>query len=122
LPRAGGARDILPRALADAGAEVVDAPIYRAVRAKALPPSVLEALRQGAIDAVTFTSASTAEHFCALLGEDGRSALERTRVASIGPVTSKRLRDLGVSVAIEARRYDAAGLAEALVDSLGGGR
>jgi uroporphyrinogen III methyltransferase / synthase len=122
LPRAGGGRDVLPRELAAAGADVVDAPMYRSVRAASLPPAALEMLRRGAIDAVTFTSGSTAENFWALLDDDARRAFAGVAAASIGPVTSATLRRLGISVAVEARRADAEGLVEALVDSLGGGR
>ena len=122
LPRAAGAREVLPRALAAAGAEVVDVPLYRSEPAAALPERVLEMLGQGSIDAVTFTSGSTAEGFLALLDEPGRARLANVVIASIGPVTSEALRRSGVSVTVEAARADVDGLVEALVDSLGGRR
>lgn len=122
LPRAERARDVLPRSLRAAGAEVVEVPTYRSVRPRGLPGDVLAALAEGTVDAVTFTSSSTADGFLALLDADGRAALRRTRLVSIGPVTSETLRGHGFPPAIEARRFDVEGLAEALVDSLGGGR
>jgi len=36
------------------------------------------------------------------------------KVASIGPVTSKTARDLGLNVDIEARRHDVPGLVDAI--------
>ncbi len=39
---------------------------------------------------------------------------EDMQVASIGPVTSKTARDLGLKVDIEARRHDVPGLVEAI--------
>ena len=64
---------------------------------------------------MTFTSSSTARHFVALLGADGLAArLRAVRLASIGPVTSATLRELGLPVAVEASVYSAAGLAAAI--------
>jgi len=61
---------------------------------------------------VTFTSASTAENCKAL----DLPNITTTRYASIGPVTSKAMRDLGMSVDVEARSHDIPGLIRSLVD------
>ena len=53
-------------------------------------------------DLVTFTSSSTAEHFFAL----GLPWPEGCAVASIGPVTSTTLRDLGHRPDAEAVEHD----------------
>jgi len=73
-----------------------------------------------AADYVTFTSSSTARHFVTLMGDGDLSArLADVRLASIGPVTSATLRELGLSVAVEATVYSAAGLAAALASDAG---
>src|SRR5262249_36475119 len=59
LPRAEEAREILPGALRSRGARVDVVTVYRTV-AQPLPDEVLEMLRAGAIDLVTFASASAA--------------------------------------------------------------
>jgi uroporphyrinogen III methyltransferase/synthase len=66
--------------------------------------------RQEGADLVTFTSSSTAENFIAL-----KLPLPAgLKTASIGPVTSKTMRELGLTVDIEAKQYDIPGLVSAI--------
>ena len=61
-------------------------------------------------DLVTFTSSSTVENFMAL-----KLPLPPTlKTASIGPVTSKTMRELGLQVDIEAKQHDIPGLIKAI--------
>ena len=116
LPRAEGARDVLPTSLARAGAEVVDVATYRAKRAGALPERVRDLLEQGSIDAITFTSSSTVRHFHALLGDRATRKTGGATIACIGPITAETARALGWRVDVQAREYTTEGLAEALID------
>ena len=75
---------------------------------------LLPKMTRGEIDAVTFTSSSTVTHLCDALGEGAAELFTRTRVASIGPVTSETARGRGLRVDIEAREYTVPGLLEAL--------
>jgi uroporphyrinogen III methyltransferase/synthase len=103
------ARDVLPDALRERGAEVDVIALYETVR-EAPAPEALEAAR-GA-DYVTFTSASTVRNLAEALGgglPDG------ARAVSIGPITSEAAREAGFEVAVEAKRHDLDGLLEALV-------
>jgi uroporphyrinogen III methyltransferase/synthase len=112
LPRAREARSVLPDELRRRGAMVDVVAVYDTVPAAALacPVAAIEAA-----DYVTFTSGSTARHFAALLGADGLAArLSAVRLASIGPVTSAALGELGLPVTVEAAVYSAAGLAAAI--------
>ncbi len=120
LPRAEGARDLLPKILAEAGAEVVDLPTYRAVRPSALTPEAARALAGGLLDAITFTSSSTVRHFVELAGPGAAARIGKAVVASIGPITSVTARSLGLRVDVEAREFTTDGLAAALVDYFGG--
>ena len=52
-------------------------------------------------------------------GGDLAARLAGVRLASIGPVTSATLRELGLPVAVEAAVYSAAGLAAALAADAG---
>lgn len=115
LARAAVARDVIPDALRSVGAavDVVDA--YRNVLPKAAPEQLRGAVRSG-IDAVTFTSSSSATH----LAEAARAAsvlwpIARVPAVSIGPVTSKTLRDLGWPPTAEADPSDIPGLIAAVV-------
>jgi uroporphyrinogen III methyltransferase / synthase len=119
LPRARVARDALPRILRDAGGvcEVVEA--YETC---APDPSRIDDLRarleEGTIDALTVTSSSTVEHLVRALGNDAARLLAKTRVVSIGPITTETAKKLGVAVARTADEYCLAGLIQALVAEL----
>jgi uroporphyrinogen III methyltransferase/synthase len=118
LPTARDSRDVLPETLRARGADVDVLPIYDTVAADDLAQP---AERVEAADYITFTSASTAKRLAGLLEAEpavaGRSLAERlagARLCSIGPITSRALRDLGLTVAVEAREYTAAGLVAAI--------
>lgn len=118
LPRAEKAREILPDTLREFGITVDVVPVYRTVPASP-DPSLVERLRGGGVDVVTFTSPSTVEHFMSWLraaGLDPESVMSTLRAASIGPVTSKALRSAGF-VAIEAADSTMPGLVAAIVAS-----
>ncbi len=112
LPRAREARSLLPDALRERGAEADVVTLYDTVPAAALPCPVADV---EAADYITFTSSSTARAFASLLGAgDLAGRLAATRLVSIGPVTSATLRELGLTVSVEAGVYTAAGLLEAV--------
>ncbi|MEM8738754.1 MAG: uroporphyrinogen-III C-methyltransferase [Planctomycetota bacterium] len=118
LLRADIARPRLPEVLREAGAEVDDLTVYRTRRPAALSEDVLEAIR-GGVDWVTFTSSSTVRNLMELLGEE-RRRLEGVRVASIGPVTSATVRELGLTVAVEAETAGVESLLAAVVGAVRG--
>ena len=104
LIRAAEARDTLPQALTTAGARVTTVDAYR----NQIPPDSISALQHIFVhpdtcpDAITFTSASTARNLFILLEAAGLTLPETVIRASIGPITSQALCDLGHSPHIEA--------------------
>jgi len=119
LARAAVARDVIPDALREAGAEVDVVDAYRNVLPESAPEQLRRALADG-IDAVTFTSSSSVTH----LAEAARLArvawpFEGVAAVSIGPITSQTLRDLGWEPAVEASPSDVSGLIEAAVRVFG---
>ena len=109
VARAAEARDILPDALRDRGADVHVVALYDTV-AEPLSDEVREAL--GRATHVTFTSASTVRWFTEAYGGVPAGA----RIVSIGPVTSAAAREVGLQVHVEAQRHDLQGLVEALLE------
>jgi uroporphyrinogen-III synthase len=116
LPQAADARPVLASGLRAAGVtvDVVEAyrketPAEAAVRSAALFPAGQP------IGWVTFTSPSIAAAFAALFGGDWPAQRASVRAASIGPVTSNALRQLGVEPAAEAARAGDAELVAALL-------
>jgi len=92
------------------GATVIEIPTYRWALPENTRPMValMDALEHGKIDAVAFTSASQAYNLFSLADSLGRKEalkanINKTLVASIGPVCSKALRALGVIVMLEPR-------------------
>jgi uroporphyrinogen-III synthase len=110
VPSSDRASDDFARALAEAGAEVARPIAYRTLAGPADAP-VLETLRRGEADAVTFASPSA---FAGVARQLGARALARFALAAIGPTTAQAIRDAGLTVAVEARESTAAGLAEAI--------
>ncbi|HET8862783.1 MAG TPA: uroporphyrinogen-III C-methyltransferase [Solirubrobacterales bacterium] len=109
VARAAEARDVLPDALRERGAEVDVVALYETVREEPDPESV-EAAR--AADYVTFTSSSTVRNLTEALGDRFPS---EARIVSIGPITSEAAREAGLKVAVEAKRHDIDGLIAALI-------
>jgi uroporphyrinogen-III synthase len=114
LVRAAVARDVVPDALASAGAAVTVVDAYRTV----VPADAVERARAffGAKplpDAVVFTSGSTVTHLLDVLREAGLVFSRDVACVSIGPVTSAALRDAGLSVAAEAETASLDGLVAA---------
>jgi uroporphyrinogen III methyltransferase / synthase len=113
VARAAEARDVLPDALAERGAEVDVVPLYETV-AESLSDEQLKAVASA--DYVTFTSSSTVRFLFEAI--DGRVQL-RARLVSIGPVTTDALRERGFDPDVEAKRHDIDGLVEALLADAG---
>ena len=129
LARARVARDVIPRALSKFGAHVEVAEAYETVIPQSSRTRLCAILNdpKRRPDVITFTSSSTARNFMALLGTSrgrGRprymAVLEDIHFASIGPVTSSTLRELGLPVDIEAKEYTIPGLIEAIARALSG--
>lgn len=102
FPRADKAREIIPCELRRMGAHV-DSPVaYRNIFPERLPPEALFLLEKRSVDCITFTSSSTVQNLAAMLGEDMLvDLLKGVTVASIGPITSKSCRELGLKVDVE---------------------
>lgn len=115
LVRAEEARDLLPDSLTAAGAHVTIAPAYRNLT----PPDAIPALQRlftspQPPDTITFTSSSTARHLIALLEAADLQLPPGTTLASIGPITSATLRELGYPPTLEAVEPTIPSLADAI--------
>jgi uroporphyrinogen-III synthase len=112
LARASVARDVIPEQLRRCGADIHVVEAYRTV----IPADSIEQVRalfgegQPLPDAVTFTSSSTVNNFFALLAAANIELPRGLRAVSIGPVTSKTLRQHQWEPAREAAKYDIPGV------------
>jgi uroporphyrinogen-III synthase len=99
----------LDEALRKAGAEIIEIPTYRWSLPEDTAPLValMDALDAGGVDAVLVTNAAQVYNLFELAERLGRAArlrdgLNRTLIASVGPVSSEALHKLGVKVGVEA--------------------
>jgi uroporphyrinogen-III synthase len=123
LARAKVARDVIPRELRKLGAQIDVVEAYETV----VPQSSRIKLRtllsnpKRRPDVVTFTSSSTVRNFIELLpGKTPATQarlLQGIRFASIGPVTSATLREVGLPVDIAAAEYSIPGLIRAIAEA-----
>jgi uroporphyrinogen-III synthase len=88
---------VLAKGLREGGGTVDDVTVYRTLAAEVDSDALREQLRDRKLDAITFTSPSTVEHFVALLDEESRKAAADCTVAAIGPVTADALRRVGLA-------------------------
>ena len=102
------ARNVLSTELAKMGAIVDEAIAYRTV--PETDAAGIARFRTEGADLITFASSSAVENFAALKLPLPSGLL----TASIGPVTSQTMRELGLRVDIEAKRHDIPGLAAAI--------
>ena len=104
----------MPERLIAAGAAVDQIVAYSTTEVTQADAEVVAALAAGRIDWVTVTSSAIARSLAALFGD----ALRQSKLASISPITSGVLRELGYQPAAEATEYTMSGLVEAIVKAV----
>jgi uroporphyrinogen-III synthase len=109
VQRYGTANRELDAALEARGAAVTEIPTYRWALPQDTAPlaELIGRLERGEMDAVLFTNAEQTRNLFSIGNQLGKSAelrnaLNRTLVASIGPVASAALREAGVRIGLEA--------------------
>jgi uroporphyrinogen III methyltransferase/synthase len=117
LARAKGARDVLPQGLRKMGAEIDVVDVYRTVKPRGGAKRLRQLLTDGGIDAITFTSSSTVNHFAELLKkEELKKLLDGIAVACIGPITARTAKGWGMRVRIRPKEYTIPALTLAIAD------
>ncbi len=115
LPRAEEARPVIPVELGKMGAHVNEVAIYRTTLDASSTEKVADALSQGDVDMVTFTSSSTVRNFVAMIPNGDLSLMDKVTVACIGPVTEETARELGLTPHLVAETYTIDGLVETII-------
>jgi uroporphyrinogen III methyltransferase/synthase len=119
LARSPEARNFLSQALKREGAAVTEVAPYEAKPERGSAKLIGAALRAGDVSAVTFTSSQIAQNFVRMAGSNGlRRRLKKTKIFSIGPITTRTIKSLGLSCSGEAKVYTIPGLVDAVVKGL----
>ncbi len=114
FPRAANAAQYLPETLEAAGASVTQADTYQTVIPQASIAALAALFRNAPPDAITFTSASTAQNLAALLDAAHLTIPAGTALASIGPITTRAMQYLNLEPTLEAEESTIPALVEAL--------
>ena len=113
MARANRGREVLGESLQAAGADVEQIVVYESHDVAVAEPDIVTAMDVGRLDWTTVTSSAIARSLVNLFGP----RLRKTRLASISPVTSATLRELGYEPAVEAKAYTIDGLVEAMCEA-----
>ena len=113
LARADIARSDLARLLNQKGASIDQVDAYCTVEDSGATEEIVDSLEKDQIDWITFASSSTVRNF---FGQVDKRFLagKKVQLASIGPVTSSTIKELGMEVDIEAEEYTFDGLIKAI--------
>jgi len=117
LPRALVGRDVLPKALEEAGVRVDVVPAYQTVLPENFDRGRLRAMLAGSGDCIAFTSPSTIKNLAKLFDTtDLANALPGVVIACIGPVTASAAAEYGLRVDIQPQEQTAKDLAAAIAE------
>ena len=117
LPRALVGRDVLPKALEEAGARVDVVPAYQTVLPEDFDRGRLRAMLAGSGDCIAFTSPSTIKNLAKLFDtNDLGNTLPGIVIACIGPVTSAAAIEYGLKVDIQPAHQTVTHLAQAIAE------
>ncbi|TWT92703.1 uroporphyrinogen-III C-methyltransferase [Stieleria varia] len=112
IVRASRGSDELAESLIAGGADVRQVVAYSHRDVDELDPEILSIARDGQIDWITVTSSATARNLHRLLGP----AIKHSKIASLSPVTSATLTQLGIEVSAEANPFTIESLIGCIVD------
>ena len=111
LARASRGREVLAERLTAAGAIVEQVVVYLSDDVDQPNAEAAGLLHEGKVHWITVTSSAIARSLAKLFRDD----LRRAKLASISPITSETLRELGYEPAAEATEYTLVGLTAAIV-------
>lgn len=115
IPRSKNARIYVVEALRKV-CPVDEFQIYETVREDNTDIDVAEMLKNKEIDYITFTSSTTVQYFVEKIGDENVEYTKNAKCVSIGPVTSDKMRELGLAVDVQAEVYTIAGMIEAILN------
>ena len=101
IPRGANARDFLVDKLSEI-CNVKEVHTYKTVIEDRNKEEIISLLNEESVDYITFTSSSTVSNFIDIIGKDNIDKLKRSKLISIGPITSNTAKELGIEVYKEA--------------------
>lgn len=115
IPRSKEARSYLVDSLSPL-CNVNEVHTYETLLGDGNRDEILKYLENDKIDYITFTSSSTVRNFVEILGKENIDKLIKTRVISIGPITSKTIQEFGLDIYKEANSYTIEGILKCIME------
>jgi len=115
IPRAKNSRDFLVKKISDI-CEVKEVHTYETILDDSKKEEVLELLKHGEIDYITFTSSSTIKNFVDIIGIKNIDKINNLKVISIGPITTQSANNLNVNVYKEAEVSSIEGIINSILN------
>ena len=116
--RASRGRDVLPRELTAAGAELTQLVVYQNRDVESLSQETLNLIESGDLNWIGLSSPSIARSLSNLLPESARSHLgTQTQLAAISPVTADAAKECGLPVSLVADTFTWDGMLSAIAGS-----
>lgn len=112
LIRASRGREVLREQLTQAGGLVEQVVVYESRDVTEPSARVAQLLREGQLAWMTVTSSAIARSLVSLFGDE----LRQTKLASISPITTATLRELGFEPVVEASVFTMEGVVDAMVE------
>lgn len=109
------ARSVIPTELEKADVQTDILRLYETVQDGRGADDLRNALEEGSVDYITFTSSSTVTNTLELLGNEAVQLLKKATVACIGPITAATCYELGVSADIISETFTIDAMVEAIV-------
>jgi len=114
IVRASRGREVLAERLTAIEVPVTQVVAYQNVDNNSPPADIVAAMQNGRVDWVTVTSSAIADNLVRQFG----AALGQTQLASISPITTRRLQQLGFTPTVEAKVYTTQGIVDAILAHL----
>ncbi|MCM1990042.1 uroporphyrinogen-III C-methyltransferase [Oceanirhabdus seepicola] len=115
IPRAEGARRLIVEELSKV-CKVEEVITYTTVKDCPNKDELLSKLKENKVDYITFTSSSTVKNFIEIIGDENIGLLDNVKCISIGPITSKTAKELGVKIYREAEESSIEGVLETIIN------
>ena len=115
IPRTKNARDFLVNKISKI-CSVKEVHIYQTVLNNINKDEILKKLNSLEEKYITFTSSSTVTNFVDIIGMDNIDKLNKLKVISIGPITTKTAKDIGINVYREANISTIDGMVDCIIN------
>lgn len=116
LPRSDIAMENIVKDLEGLGGIVTNTPIYKTILPKEGIDYIKETIKNEHIDMITFTSPSTIENLVIMLSKEELEILKTIPKASIGPITSDKIKEHGEKISTESITHNIEGLTESIIE------